>query len=35
MSTFVPTADKLLPELRPEEELTILARTLWLSLIHI
>jgi L-fuculose-phosphate aldolase len=29
MSTFIPTADKLLPELRPEEELTILARTLW------
>jgi len=29
MTTFVPTADKLLPDLSPEEELTILARTLW------
>ncbi len=29
MTTFVPTADKLLPDLTPQEELTILARTLW------
>jgi ribulose-5-phosphate 4-epimerase/fuculose-1-phosphate aldolase len=29
VTTFVPTADKLLPDLTPQEELTILARTLW------
>jgi ribulose-5-phosphate 4-epimerase/fuculose-1-phosphate aldolase len=29
MTAFVPTADKLLPDLAPQEELTILARTLW------
>jgi L-ribulose-5-phosphate 4-epimerase len=27
--TFVPTADKLIPELTPQQELTVLARTLW------
>ena len=27
--SFVPTADKLLPELTPEEEIVLLARTLW------
>ena len=27
--TFRPTAEKLLPELTPQQELTILARTLW------
>ena len=26
---FVPTADKLLPELTPEQEIVLLARTLW------
>jgi L-ribulose-5-phosphate 4-epimerase len=26
---FVPTADKLLPDLTPEEEIVLLARTLW------
>ena len=27
--SFVPTADKLLPELTPEQEIVLLARTLW------
>ena len=27
--SFIPTADKLLPELTPEQEIVLLARTLW------
>jgi L-ribulose-5-phosphate 4-epimerase len=29
MTAFTPTADKLLPDLTPEEEIVLLARTLW------
>ena len=29
MTDFIPTVDKLLPDLTPREELVLLARTLW------